>query len=67
MAPINKVTPYCRSPNKNGDSVIGITLGDGSTCDAVIDPATAQLLVEILQRRLLLLAHEPLLRGAPAL
>jgi len=58
MAPPNRVTSILPEPNQEGDNVIGITLGDGSTFDAVINPAAAQVLVEILQRRLILLAHE---------
>jgi hypothetical protein len=58
MAPTNKVTSLLADPNEDGDNVIGITLGDGSTFDAVIDLAAAQTLVEILQRRLVRWAHE---------
>jgi hypothetical protein len=58
MATVNKVTSLLPDPNENGDNVIGITLGDGSTFDAVIDLAAAQILVEILQRRLVRWAHE---------
>lgn len=52
MASPNKVTSVLDTPNEDGDNVIGITLGDGSTFDAVIDLPAAQGLVEILQRRL---------------
>jgi hypothetical protein len=54
----NRVTSILPEPNKDGDNVIGITLGDGSTFDAVIDLSGAQKLVEILQRRLVLWASE---------
>ena len=50
MAPANRVTSVLSEPNKDGDNVIGITLGDGSVFDVAIDPAATQLLVEILQR-----------------
>jgi hypothetical protein len=52
------VTSVLAEPNKDGDNVIGITLGDGSTFDAVIDLGAAQQLVETLQRRLILWADE---------
>jgi len=58
MASTNRVTSIVPEPNADGDNVIGITLGDGSTFDVTIDPAAAQTLVEILQRRLVLLAQE---------
>jgi hypothetical protein len=58
MVPTNRVTAVDTEPNKDGDNVIGITLGDGSTFDAVIDLPAAQKLVEILQRRLVHWAHE---------
>jgi hypothetical protein len=52
MAPRNRVTSILPEPNADGDNVIGITLGDGSTFDVAIDSAAAQTLVKILQRRL---------------
>jgi hypothetical protein len=52
MAPTNRVTSILPEPNADGDNVIGITLGDGSTFDVTIDSTAAQTLVEILQRRL---------------
>jgi len=58
MTLTSRVTSILPEPNEDGDNVIGITLGDGSTFDVAIDPAAAQRLVEILQRRLILLAHE---------
>jgi hypothetical protein len=50
MASTNRVTSILPEPNKEGDNVIGITLGDGSTFDVTIDLGAAQVLVEILQR-----------------
>jgi hypothetical protein len=58
MNPKNRVTSILPEPNKDGDSVIGITLGDGSTFDVAIDLGAAQTLVEILQRRLVRWADE---------
>src|SRR5262249_23219155 len=54
----NRVTAIIDKPNQDGDNVIEITLGDGSTFPAVIDLGAAQVLVEILQQRLVLWAHE---------
>jgi hypothetical protein len=54
----NRVTSVLSEPNKDGDNVIGITLGDGSAFDVTIDLESSQQLVEILQRRLVLWAHE---------
>ena len=56
--PTNKVTSILPEPNEEGDNVIGITLGDGSTFDVTIDLGAAQELVEILQRRLVHWASE---------
>jgi hypothetical protein len=58
MSPQNRVTSILPEPNSDGDNVIGITLGDGSTFDVAIDLGAAQQLVEILQRRLVRWAHE---------
>jgi hypothetical protein len=58
MAFPNRVTSVIDKPNEDGDNVIGITLGDGSGLDAVIDLGAAQVLVEILQRRLVHWASE---------
>jgi hypothetical protein len=58
MAPTNRVTSILPEPNNEGDNVIGITLGDGSTFDLTIDLAAAQSLVEILQQRLVRWASE---------
>jgi len=55
---MNKVSGIDGSPNADGDNVIEVTCADGTKIDATIDPAAAQLLVEILQRRLVTLAHE---------
>ena len=52
MGSQNRVTSIHETPNEDGNNVVGIELGDGSTFDAVIDLPVAQLLVEILQRRL---------------
>jgi hypothetical protein len=54
----NRVTAIIDKPNQDGDNVIEITLGDGSTFSAVIDLAAAQVLVEILQQRLVRWGHE---------
>ena len=54
----NRVTAIDPDPNTNGDNVLGITLADGRTIDAVIDLGAAQKLVEILQRRLVFWASE---------
>jgi hypothetical protein len=58
MGSPNRVTSILDKPNEEGDNVIGITLGDGSEFDAVIDLAAAELLVEILQQRLVRYADE---------
>lgn len=58
MGPTNRVTSILPEPNRDGDNVIGITLGDGSTFDVMINLDSAQTLVEILQRRLIHWAHE---------
>jgi hypothetical protein len=58
MPPTNRVTSILPEPNQDGDNVIGITLGDGSTFDVAIDLGAAQQLVEILQRRLVRWADE---------
>src|SRR5258708_3679617 len=58
MNPKNRVTSILPEPNQDGDNVIGITLGDGSTFDVAIDLGAAQQLVEILQQRLVRWAHE---------
>jgi hypothetical protein len=58
MAAPNRVTSVQNKPNEDGDNVIGITLGDGSEFDAVIDLPAAQVLVEILQQRLVRWASE---------
>jgi hypothetical protein len=58
MAAPNRVTRVQNKPNEDGDNVIGITLGDGSEFDAVIDLPAAQVLVEILQQRLVRWASE---------
>lgn len=57
MGSQNRVTSIHETPNEDGNNVVGIELGDGSTFDAVIDLPVAQLLVEILQRRLVQWAH----------
>jgi hypothetical protein len=54
----NRVTSILPESNSDGDNVIGITLGDGSTFDVAIDLGAAQQLVEILQRRLVRWANE---------
>jgi hypothetical protein len=54
----NRVTAVIDKPNKDGDNVIEITLGDGSTFAATKDLGAAQILVEILQHRLVRWAHE---------
>jgi hypothetical protein len=54
----NRVIRVDPQPNEDGDSVIAVMLGDGSTFDAAIDLAGAQKLVEILQRQLVLWAHK---------
>lgn len=58
MSSPNRVTSILPEPNKDGDNVIGITLGDGSTFDVAIDLGAAQMLVETLQHRLVRRAHE---------
>jgi hypothetical protein len=58
MAAPNRATSVQNKPNEDGDNVIGITLGDGSEFDAVIDLPAAQVLVEILQQRLVRWASE---------
>jgi len=54
----NRVTAVDLSPDTDGDNVLEISFADGSTINAAIDPATAQTLVEILQRRLIFWAAE---------
>ena len=54
----NRVTAIIDNPNQDGDNVIEITLGDGSTFPAAIDLSAAQVLVGILQQRLVRWAHE---------
>jgi hypothetical protein len=54
----NRVTAVIDKPNKDGDNVIEITLGDGSTFSASIDLGMAQFLVGILQQRLVCWARE---------
>jgi len=51
----NRVTAVDLSPDADGDNVLEISFANGSTINAAIDPATAQTLVEILQRRLIFL------------
>jgi hypothetical protein len=46
---MNKVSGKDRSPNMDGVNVIEVTCADGTKIDATIDPAAAQLLVEVLQ------------------
>lgn len=54
----NRVIGVDPEPDEDGDNVIEVMLGDGSRFDAAIDLGTAQTLVEILQRRLILWAHK---------
>jgi len=56
--PTNRVTAVDREQNTDGDNIIEVTLGDGSTFDVMIDLGAAQTLVEILQRRLVRWASE---------
>jgi hypothetical protein len=58
MNPKNRVTSILPEPNQDGDNVIGITLGDGSTFDVTIDLEWSQRLVETLQQRLVRWADE---------
>ena len=43
MGSQNRVTSIHETPNEDGNNVVGIELGDGSTFDAVIDLPVAQL------------------------
>ena len=54
----NRVIGVDPKPNEDGDNVIKVILGDESRFDVAIDLGAAQMLVEILQRRLVLWAHK---------
>jgi hypothetical protein len=58
MTSKNRVTAVDSDPDKDGDNTMQVTLANGATIDVAIDLGAAQLLVQILQQRLVRWAHE---------
>jgi len=54
----NRVTGIDNRFDSDGDNIIEITCTDATKIDVAIDLAAAQVLVEILQKRLVLWAHQ---------